>query len=72
MDNTLSRYASLVKFSHTVFAMHFALLAYVHALVSTGTPSDWLLLRKLLLCMVLARNAAMGSNRGAGRDIEYR
>lgn len=72
MDNTLSRYASLVKFSHTVFAMPFALLAYVYALVSTGTPFDWLLLLKILLCMVTARNAAMGFNRWADRDIDAR
>jgi len=29
---TVARYASLVKFSHTVFAMPFALIAYFYAL----------------------------------------
>ena len=58
MNNVVSRYASLVKFSHTVFAMPFALLSYVYALVSTAVPFDWLLLVKILLCMVFARNAA--------------
>ena len=72
MDHAVSRYASLVKFAHTVFALPFALLAYVYALVSTATPFDWLLLVKILLCMVLARNAAMGFNRWADRDIDAR
>lgn len=61
----IANYASLVKFSHTIFAMPFALAAYVYALVSTGTPFDAWLLVKILLCMVLARNAAMGFNRWA-------
>ena len=43
---TVARYASLVKFSHTVFAMPFALIAYFYALWSTDTPFEWLLLVK--------------------------
>lgn len=68
--NVISKYASLVKFSHTIFAMPFALTSYVYALTSTQTPFDWLLLVKILLCMVLARNAAMGFNRWADRDVD--
>lgn len=68
--NKVSDYASLVKFSHTIFAMPFALLALVYALVTTGTPFDWLLLVKVLVCMVSARNAAMGFNRWLDRDID--
>lgn len=68
--NKVSDYASLVKFSHTIFAMPFALLAFVYALVTTGTPFDWLLLVKVLVCMVSARNAAMGFNRWLDRDID--
>ena len=33
----VAKYASLVKFSHTVFALPFALVGYVYALHSTGT-----------------------------------
>lgn len=66
----ISKYASLVKFPHTVFALPFALIAYVYALEATGVPFDWLLLVKILLCMVFARNAAMGFNRWADRDID--
>ncbi len=68
--NTVSKYASLVKFSHTIFAMPFALFAFVYALTSTGTAFDWLLLVKILICMVSARNAAMGFNRWLDRDID--
>lgn len=68
--NIVSHYASLVKFSHSIFALPFALLSYVYALVATHTEFDWLLLLKIVLCMVMARNAAMGFNRWADRDID--
>ena len=68
--NTVSKYASLVAFAHTLFALPFALVSYVYALTSTGTPFDWVLLVKILLCMVFARNAAMGFNRWADRKID--
>jgi 4-hydroxybenzoate polyprenyltransferase len=66
----VAKYASLVKFSHTVFAMPFALVSYVYALRSTDTPFEWLLLIEMVLCMVFARNAAMGFNRWADRRID--
>ena len=68
--NRIARYASLVKFAHTVFALPFALLGYTYALLSTGTPFDWRVLVKILFCMVLARNSAMGFNRWADRKID--
>lgn len=68
MLNTLKRYASLVKFSHTVFAMPFALAGYFYGVQQTGFNGGLLL--KILLCMVFARNAAMGFNRYADRDID--
>ena len=55
---TGSRYASLVKFSHTIFALPFALVGYVYALQSNGLPFEWPVLVKVLLAMVLARNTA--------------
>lgn len=72
MKNAIAKYASLVKFAHTVFAMPFALTAFVFALVSTQTPFEWLLLVKVLLCLVLARNAAMSFNRIADKEIDRR
>ncbi len=68
--NLLARYASLVKFSHTLFAMPFALIAYCYALWSSGTPFDVWVLVKVVLAMVFARNAAMGLNRYADRSID--
>ncbi len=66
----VAKYASLVKFSHTVFALPFALVGYVYALRTTGTAFEWWLLLEVLLCMVFARNAAMGFNRWADRKID--
>lgn len=60
----------LVKFSHTIFAMPFALMAFVFALKSTQAQFSWLLLLQVVGCMVFARNVAMGFNRWADRDID--
>ncbi len=76
--NSVSKYASLVKFAHTVFAMPFALMSFVYALHGIGFgqaensyPYWWAaLLVKVVLCMVFARNVAMGFNRWADRDID--
>ena len=67
-------YLNLVKFSHTIFAMPFALLSFTFAV--KGLPEEhqslwWVLLFvQVLLCMVFARNVAMGFNRWADRYID--
>lgn len=66
----MKRYFSLVKFAHTIFAMPFALMAFVYALWSTEAEFSWWLLVQVVLCMVFARNVAMGFNRWADRDID--
>ena len=66
----MKRYISLVKFAHTIFAMPFALMAFVYALWSTEAEFSWWLLVQVVLCMVFARNVAMGFNRWADRDID--
>ena len=74
--NTIQKYARLVKFSHTIFAMPFAMLSFTYALWSApaaeqSNPWWWLtLLVQVVLCMVFARNVAMGFNRWADRDID--
>lgn len=75
--NSVTKYAHLVKFSHTIFAMPFAMLAFVYAVktsgVAAGGNSPWwwaTLLVQVVLCMVFARNVAMGFNRWADRDID--
>ena len=72
IESTMIRqYAGLVKFAHTIFAMPFALVGFVYALRTEGISSDcsgrygWVvLLLQVLLCMVFARNAAMGLTAG--------
>lgn len=68
--NKIGDYMGLVKFSHTIFAMPFALMAFVYALKSTNSEFSWLLLLQIVGCMVFARNVAMGFNRWADRDID--
>lgn len=63
-------YLSLVKFSHTIFAMPFALLGFFLATSSYEIESFWKLLGLVVLCMVFARSAAMAFNRLVDRDID--
>jgi len=65
----MKKYLSLVKFSHTIFAMPFALTGYFLGFAETR-EFDWLILVLVVLCMVFARNAAMGFNRWSDRDID--
>lgn len=66
----MKRYFSLVKFAHTIFAMPFALMAFTYALWCTEAEFSWWLLVQVILCMVFARNVAMGFNRWADRHID--
>ena len=77
--NLITKYARLVKFSHTIFAMPFALMSFVYAVKSSpesenfSNPYWWVvLLVQVVLCMVFARNVAMGFNRWADREIDAR
>jgi 4-hydroxybenzoate polyprenyltransferase len=66
-------YLGLIRFSHTLFALPFALLAYGMALKLNffeKIPFRSLDLVGILLCMVFARSAAMGFNRFADRQID--
>lgn len=68
MLKILQSFLSLVRFSHTVFALPFALASASLAWHRAGF--DWLQLVGILLCMVTARNVAMAFNRVADRDID--
>ena len=57
----------MIKFSHTLFALPFALLAM--GLAAGGWPS-WPVVGKILAAMVGARSAAMAHNRLADRAID--
>ena len=65
----IKNYFSLVKFSHTVFALPFALIGFTMGVFKVGHFDFWLLI-KVILCMVFARNAAMAYNRYLDRDID--
>lgn len=54
-------YLSFVRFSHTVFALPFALAGAL--LASRHAPITWATVGWILLAMVAARSAAMGFNR---------
>ena len=64
-------YLRLVKFSHTIFAMPFALLSFTYAWMTAEHSSVlWVVLLQVVACMVFARNVAMGFNRWADRKID--
>lgn len=67
----IKSYLSLVKFSHTIFALPFAAIGFVIGLNSANDFSlDFKLLLLVLLCMISARNAAMAFNRWADKNID--
>ncbi|MFH1005852.1 MAG: UbiA-like polyprenyltransferase [Bacteroidota bacterium] len=60
---TISFYISLIKFSHTLFAMPFAVIGFFLGIKISNTEINWKLFALVILCMVFARNAAMAFNR---------
>ena len=68
--NAVGNYLSLIKFSHTIFAMPFAVIGFLLAVVLKDADFDWLLFVKVILCMVFARSAAMAFNRFIDRRFD--
>jgi 4-hydroxybenzoate polyprenyltransferase len=68
MPAAMRKLLELIRFSHTLFALPFALLAA--ALAWADEPFRWPDLAGILLCMVFARSAAMAFNRLADRHID--
>lgn len=66
----MKKYLSLVKFSHTIFALPFALIGFFLAISSTGASFSWVKFLLMLACMVFARSAAMAFNRYLDRHID--
>lgn len=72
---TVKNYLSLIKFSHTIFAMPFALIGFFLGCLSPagggagGGLINWKLFSLVILCMIFARSAAMAFNRWA--DTKY-
>jgi 4-hydroxybenzoate polyprenyltransferase len=70
ITKTAADYFSLVKFIHTVFAMPFAMIGFALAVSEAGNSFSIRLLLLVILCMIFARNAAMGFNRLADRKYD--
>jgi len=68
MFKRLSVYLSFVRFSHTVFALPFALAGAL--LASRRVSVGWMTIVWILVAMVAARSAAMGFNRLADARID--
>jgi 4-hydroxybenzoate polyprenyltransferase len=71
MFDKLADILGMIKFSHTLFALPFALLGAAMAARGpsgwNARPQDWL---GILLCMAFARSAAMAFNRLVDRRID--
>ncbi len=72
---SIKNYLSLIKFSHTIFAMPFAVigfflgLAYTPIYIDTPKESYFIKFTLVVVCMITARSAAMAFNRWA--DHKY-
>jgi 4-hydroxybenzoate polyprenyltransferase len=69
VDGPVSRFLRLIRFSHTIFALPFALGALVVA--ADGLPS-WRMFLLVIICMVFARTAAMLFNRLVDWSLDQR
>jgi 4-hydroxybenzoate polyprenyltransferase len=70
MLSRLRTYASFVRFSHSVFALPFALVGALLAARVVGF--EWWRLAWIAACMVTARSAAMGFNRLVDASFDAR
>jgi 4-hydroxybenzoate polyprenyltransferase len=70
VGRSIRHFLEMVRFSHTVFALPFALLSAVLAWSRKDAGFSWLELAGILLCMVFARSAAMAFNRLIDRDVD--
>jgi len=84
--SSIKKYLSLVKFSHTIFAMPFAIIGFFLGVFSSAIPvvPGWhtfalvpaslkivfKLFLLVILCMVFARSAAMAFNRYLDRNFD--
>lgn len=67
-ESSVGTYARMVKLSHSVFAMPFALAAARIAALEVDVT--WQQLALVVACLVLARTSAMGFNRLVDRHID--
>src|SRR5258705_13751048 len=70
MFAVLQKWAEFVKFSHTIFALPFALAAMVVAARDNRGWPGWRIFLLILAAMVSARTCAMAFNRIADREFD--
>lgn len=70
MRSQVRAYLEMIRFSHTVFALPFALSSTILAWQRPAVEFRWLDLLGILLSMVFARSAAMAFNRIADRRLD--
>jgi 4-hydroxybenzoate polyprenyltransferase len=63
-------YFSLVKIHHTIFSLPFAMIGFSLAFRETGETISLRILLLVILCVLFARNAAMGFNRYIDREFD--
>jgi 4-hydroxybenzoate polyprenyltransferase len=68
--STIKKWGEFVKFSHTVFALPFALAAMVVAARENRGWPGWRIFGLILACMVCARTCAMAFNRIVDRKFD--
>lgn len=68
--STTKKFLSLVKFSHTVFALPFAIIGFMLGTAAVSNTFSIKLFVLVLLCMVFARSAAMAFNRYIDRAFD--
>ncbi|VAX40079.1 Menaquinone via futalosine polyprenyltransferase (MenA homolog) [hydrothermal vent metagenome] len=66
----IRRLLELIRFSHTIFALPFALLAAFLAWQEPSVSFRWQDFIGILLCMIFARSAAMAFNRLVDQNID--
>jgi 4-hydroxybenzoate polyprenyltransferase len=69
---TVRSYFSLIRFSHTVFALPFALSGFFLAIRHGQGTFSWQTFALVIACMVFARSAAMAFNRLIDRYYDAR
>lgn len=70
MFSSLKKWASFIRFSHTIFALPFALAAMVVAARDHRGWPGWQIFGLILVAMVCARTAAMAFNRIMDRKFD--
>ncbi len=66
----VAKFFSLVRFSHTLFALPFALIGFFLAISQGAGEFSFRLFVLILLAMVFARNSAMGFNRLVDKKVD--